>query len=165
MGLKLLTVAIASVLAFNAHANTTNWGSHGTLELGSNLSEPGDINDIFAFVLGEGSSVVSSAVALGSPGLLNIENGLVKLYKETGVEDAFLGSYAFDGTTGSTFHTFDLSSPGAYYYNVVGQATGAFGGFYSLSSATTAVPEPTTLALMLAGLVATGSMYRRRQQS
>lgn len=165
MGLKLLAVALASVLAFNAHANTTDWGTHGTLELGSNLSEPGAIDDIFTFVLGEGASVVSSAVALGSPGLLNIENGTVKLYRESGVEDAFLGSYAFDGTTGSTFHTFDITAPGAYYYNVVGQATGGFGGFYSLSSATTPVPEPTTLAMALAGLVAAGSMYRRRRQS
>ncbi|CAH0354756.1 FxDxF family PEP-CTERM protein [Aquabacterium sp. CECT 9606] len=165
MGIKFLTVAFASVLAFNAQANTTDWGTHGTLELGSNLSEAGDINDIFKFVLGESSSVVSSAVSLGSPGLLNISNGAVKLYKEAGAEDTFLGSYTFDGTTGSTYHYFDLTSPGEYYYNVVGQATGSIGGFYSLSSATTPVPEPTTLAMTLAGLVAAGSMYRRRQQS
>lgn len=165
MRLKFLAVAFAGVLACNAQANTFDWGTHGVIELGVNLPSPGDINDIFKFVLEDGGSVVSSAVALASPGLLNIENGTVKLYREDGVEDALLGSYSFDGTTGSTFHNFDISAPGAYYYQVVGQATGSLGGYYSLSSATAPVPEPTSLALMLGGLVAAGGMYRRRVQA
>jgi len=165
MGLKLLTVAIASVLAFNAQAASTDWGAHGVLEIGTSLPSPGDIKDTYTFTVGPGASLVSSAVSLGSPGLLNIENGLVKLYRETGIEDALLGSYSFDGTTGSTFHNFDISLPGTYYYQVVGQATGTLGGFYSISSAAGAVPEPSSLAMTLAGLAAAGGIYRRRARS
>ncbi len=133
MRLKFLAAAAVSVLACHAQANTFDWGTHGVIEVGVNLPSPGDINDIFKFVLDDGASVVSSAVALASPGLLNISNGTVNLYKESGSEDSLLGSYTFDGTTGSIFHTFDVSTPGEYYYQVVGQATGSLGGYYSLS--------------------------------
>ena len=162
MGFKLLTVAFASLLAFNAHANNTDWGTHGTLELGTSLAAPGEIDDTYSFVLASGASVVSSAVSLSTPGVLNMVNGTVKLYKELGIEDALQGSYTFDGSTGSVFHTFDISGPGGYYYQVLGQATGVFGGYYALSSAT-AVPEPSTLAMVtLAGLMAVGGLCRRR---
>lgn len=161
MSLKFLTVAFASVLAFNAQAASTNWGAHGPLEIGTNLAAPGSISDTFTFTVGNGASLVSSAVQLGSPGVLNIENGVVKLYREQGIEDALLGSYSFDGTTGTVFHTFDLTSAGTYYYQVVGEATGSFGGYYSISSAA-AVPEPTSLALTLVGLATAGAIYRRR---
>lgn len=163
MGLKLVTVAIASMLAFNAQAASTDWGVHGQLRIGTNLAAPGAINDTYTFSVGAGTNLVSSAVLLGSPDLLNIENGIVKLYREDGVEDALQGSYSFDGTTGSTFHNFSLTLPGVYYYKVEGDAVGSFGGFYSLSSAA-AVPEPSSLALLLAGAAAVGGVYRRRSR-
>jgi hypothetical protein len=165
MGLKHLLVASAAVLALNAQASSADWGAHGPLEVGVSLVSPGDINDTFTFTLSQPSSLVSTAVSNNLGALLQIDNGVVKLYKEAGKEDTFLGSFEFDGTTGSTSHAFVTDGPGTYYYSVVGQATGSSGGYYSITSSAGPVPEPTTMALTLAGLASAGMMYRRRVRS
>lgn len=162
MFLKSLTVAILGALAVNAQASNTDWGSHGNLEVGVSLVSPGEIFDTFTFTLTDNVKVTSTAVSNNLGNILQIENGTVKLYKEAGQEDTFLGSFEFDGTTGSTSHSFNVAGAGTYYYNVVGQATGTSGGFYSVSSTVAPVPEPATLALTLAGLASVGVMYRRR---
>jgi hypothetical protein len=165
MGLKYLIAAIAGSLAISAHASGTDWAAHGPLEVGVSLVSPGDFTDTFTFSLLQGSKLMSTAVSNNLGNVLQIDNGLVTLYKEAGQEDTVLGSFEFDGTTGSTSHTFNIGSPGSYYYSVTGHASGSSGGFYSLSSTAAAVPEPATLALTLAGLASAGMMYRRRVRS
>jgi hypothetical protein len=162
---KYFFAAIVGALSLSAHASDTSWGPHGALEVGVNLASPGDFSDNFIFTLAQGAVVVSSAVSNNLGGVLQIDNGFVKLYKETGVEDTLLASYSFDGTTGSTFHNFAVTAPGTYYYNVVGEATGTAGGFYSLTSTAAPVPEPASWALALGGICAAGALYRRRQQA
>lgn len=165
MGLKHLIAISAGILALNAQAASTDWGTHGPVEVGVSLTDPGEFSDTFTFTLSQASNLMSTAVSNNLGSLLQIENGMVKLFKEAGKEDTFLGSFEFDGTTGSTWHAFTTDGPGTYYYNVVGQATGSVGGYYSISSSAGPVPEPATLALTLAGLAAAGMMYRRRVRS
>lgn len=165
MNLKHITALAASVLALNAGATTTNWGAHDPLEVGVGLVSPGAFSDTFSFSLLDVTNLVSTTVAnnLASGGILGITSGTVNLYKEAGVVDQLVGSYAFSGTSGDATHSFLSLLAGDYYYQVSGSAQGSLGGFYALSSAPTApIPEPETYAMLLAGLIACGVMYRRR---
>jgi hypothetical protein len=89
----------------------------------------------------------------------------VSLFREAGATDTLIGNYTFDGTTGSTWHTMANLTAGDYYYKITGNATGSLGGFYSITSTVTPVPEPETYAMLLAGLGVVGSLYRRRKSS
>ncbi len=73
------------------------------------------------------------------------------------MDDASFNNIAFNGTG------HDWVGSGIYYIEVKGTVTRANGGF-SGSVFTTAVPEPTNIALMLAGIGLVGTMARRRKQ-
>jgi len=162
MKLKLLAAAAISVLALGANATTVDWGVHGDLEVAAILDDPGVIDDIINFSIPGTSNLTSTTVANNLMTVLNIDSGMVSLFDSS---STLLGSYSFDGTTGSTWHTITNLSPGDYYYEITGMATGSSGGFYSISSTISPVPEPETYALLLAGLGVVGSLYRRRKVS
>jgi hypothetical protein len=168
MKMKLLAAAIATAAAFGAHATTTDWGIHGPLEVVATQVGAGSFSDLVWFSIPTPSDLSSTTVAnnltLGSTQVLNINGGQVSLYKEAGATDTLLASYSFDGTTGSTSHTVADLGAGQYYYQITGTASGNYGGFYSLTSTVSPVPEPETYALLLAGLGVVGSLYRRRKQ-
>jgi hypothetical protein len=67
-----------------------------------------------------------------------------------------------DDVAGGQSRTFDLTitglQPGTYNFNVFAQGIPAF----ETDTITVAIPEPSTYALMLAGLVAIGAIARRR---
>ncbi len=121
------------------------------------------ISDVITFSIPGTSDISSTTVANNLMSVLNITGGSVSLYHEMGATDTLLGSYSFDGTTGSTWHTMTNLMAGDYYYQITGTATGSSGGFYSISSTVTPVPEPETYAMLLAGLGVVGSLYRRRK--
>ena len=56
---------------------------------------------------------------------------------------------------------FGALAAGNYYYAVTGMGTGSLGGFYTISSSVTAVPEPETYAMMMAGLGVMGLLLKR----
>ncbi|MED5620134.1 FxDxF family PEP-CTERM protein [Ideonella sp. BN130291] len=165
MKLKLLAAAAISALALSANAATTDWGAHADLELAAALVDPGAFSDTITFSIPGTSDISSTTVANNLLSLANITGGMVSLYREAGATDALLGSYSFDGTTGSTWHTTTGLTAGSYYYQITGNATGTHGGFYSITSTVTPVPEPETYAMLLAGLGVVGSLYRRRKSS
>ena len=166
MKLKLLAVAAAaSALAVGAHATTTDWGEHGDLEVAAALVDPGAFEDMITFTIPGTSDISSTTVANNLLTVLNLEDGMVSLYMEAGDADTLMGQYSFDGTTGSTWHTMTGLAAGSYYYQITGNATGSQGGFYSITSTVTPVPEPETYAMLLAGLGVVGSLYRRRKSS
>lgn len=163
MKVKILAAAALSAMAVGAQATDVDWADHETLELAAILANPGAFTDNIMFSIGIPSHLSSTSVANNLLSVLNVEDGKVSLFMEAGATDTLIGSYDFDGTTGSTWHTFTSLAAGDYYYQVTGNATGTSGGFYSLTSTVQAVPEPETYALLLAGLGIMGSLYRRRK--
>ena len=164
MKFKLAMLAAASVFVFNANATTTDWGAHGPLEVAAAITPVGSFEDSYLFSLASAASVFSTAVSNNLTNVLGLTGGNVVLFRETGAVDAAVGSFAFNDVTGSISHSFGALAGGDYYYQVSGTGTGSAGGFYTLSSTVTPVPEPETYALMLAGLGAMGFVARRRRQ-
>lgn len=166
MKLKLLAAAALTAMAVGvAYADdvTTNWGVHGDLEVAAVTHDPGSFTDTISFSIPGTSNISSTTVANNLLTVLNLQGGSVSLFREAGATDTLLGQYNFDGTTGSTWHSFLSLGAGSYYYEITGNATGTHGGFYSISSTVAAVPEPESYALLLAGLGVVGSLYRRRK--
>lgn len=156
---------IASTLAFNAQAVTTNWGVHDALEVAAVVTPVGSFNDTYLFSLTAAETLFSTAVSNNLTSALTITGGQVSLFKEAGVVDAAVGSFAFNDVTGSISHAFGILGLGDYYYQVTGAGVGSLGGFYTLSSTllpVSPVPEADSLAMMLAGLGVLGFLGRRR---
>lgn len=172
--MKMKFVAAAAVaaclVAGGANATTTNLGA---APIGVPLSfggyaVPGPFLDIFTFSLpangGSGYSVSDFTLlplmfdtAFTSFALISNADGIVGTGDDTTVASAFsVGSDAMTLTWGA-------SGAGNYYLAVGGVATGPSGGIYNGAISVTAVPEPETLAMMLAGLGALGFLARRRQ--
>ena len=163
--MKLLAAATIAMGAMQAQAITTSWATHDAIEFGDDKVKPGIFEDSFEFSLASLSSLMATAVSNNLGQAFNIDDGKVQLYQVAPGPDLLVGSFNFDGTTGSTPNSFNALTAGDYYYLVSGAATGHAGGWYSLSSAVAAVPEPHTAVLLLAGLGALGVVARRRRPS
>ena len=173
--MKLKFVAAAALLVFgNASVNaaSTDWGVHGGVEVGINAPAPGSFLDTFLFEIAPLAQTVASTIVannLGNGVVFNIVGGNYSVWSAGGNglvgggDDSMLSpSFALSGVTGSTTNTV-LLSPGKYFYEVKGTATGFAGGLYLLTSTTVPVPEPETYAMLLAGLGALGFLARRRR--
>jgi hypothetical protein len=170
----LLAAFAASALTLatpQANATQTDWGVHDPVETGFGTPSAGSFADVFSFTLPPIDSLASTTVAnnltIGTTTQFHISDGLVQLFQGTygdATPDILKLSYSFDGTTGSTSHTL-LSglSTGPAYYEISGDADGAHGGVYTLTSTfISAVPEPDTYSMLLAGLGLMGVVVRRR---
>lgn len=163
MKFRLAIIAAASALALNAQADSFDWGVHDPLEVGGNRTPVGSFEDTYLFEFTEPMALFNTTVANNQLPVLAIDQGMVTLYQEAGAADVSLGSFAFDGTTGSTTHAFGALGSGDYYYLVTGTGAGTRGGFYTISSTATPIPEPETYAQMLAGLSIVGFLTLRRR--
>lgn len=165
MKLKSAVLAIAlAAAAASAQATVFDWGSHGNIEYGSVFNSPGAFEDFFAFNLVPGADLSSTTVSNNIPVITNVAGGNVELFQGNYWDmtaDTLVGSYSFDGTTGSSPFTFSSLSSGDYFYRVTGNATGMAGGFYTISSAP--IPEPETYAMLLAGLGVTLIARKRKK--
>lgn len=137
MKLKHLAAAAALVVSAGAQAQTTS-----VFELTSGVFfEP------YFFSLSTLSDLVGDVNSMG--------------ISWTGVQlvSTGLGYSAFDTDPTDGF-SFSSLAAGDYALTFVGSGTGGFGGFYTV----TAVPEPETYAMMLAGLGIMGFMAARRRR-
>ena len=165
MQLKPLVAASVAVLAsVSAQAADIDWGAHDLLETGFS-AVTSLVRDTYSFSLASTSDVASSVASLGLtvPGTYGLfmpgADGMVN----TADDMATPYAWTYGGTP--TVHKVTLA-PGDYYYAVT--ALGAPVGAYVIASATavgtpTAIPEPETYALLLAGLGVVGFLARRRR--
>ena len=162
---KYVLAAAAALACVGAQAADYDWGSHAPLEA-SFLSGAGLVTglfqDKFSFTLDAASTVTAVAVANNNPSVLNLIGGTFALFSSADAVNPILLA-SFSGSTGSDSASVALDA-GDYYYRVFGLATGTSGGYYSLSSQVTAVPEPETYALLLGGLGVIGFMAARRRE-
>lgn len=107
-----------------------------------------------------GSSANPLNLKFAGSDVYNIAGLSYALWGGTSAQNAvFYGQFSGDNTT------FDIDlNPGAYHVLVSGVANGSDGGVYALALVS-GVPEPETLAMMLAGLGLVGVVVRRRNSA
>lgn len=120
---------------------------------------PSSFIDFFNFSLSNVANVSGAAVSLeltlGSLDLLNIDNLSLALYNSA-------NSLVASGS--SSLNVSNITG-GNYYVRVAGDANGIAGGQYLFGLAIQAVPEPEQWMLFMAGLLAVGSIARRRMDA
>jgi hypothetical protein len=175
--MKLKSLATAVVIAFSAlgaNATTTNLGAAvaGTpLSFNSGLVPVGSFDDYFTFTLPTNSGAGFSAITFDIPVLFSTTFTSASFFSNA---DGIKGNE--DDTNVGTFTTSAKAlslamapvAAGAYYINIKGTSSGSFGGAYNGSistTAVTAVPEPESYAMLLAGLGLMGVIARRRNKS
>ena len=131
-------------------------GIHDLVESGTEiLLAPSSFQGLFDFTL-TGASVVSFT------GFTTLPFLAFGLFDAT---DTIVGGSIFTPTTfDSSFTSINLDA-GSYYYAAVVPTSGAMGSVYTFESRVTAVPEPQTYALFLAGLGMLGLAAHRRTRS
>ncbi len=174
MKLKFVAAAVLSLGAsLGAQATTTALGAVGPMAptAFSGFVPPSALFiDAFTFTLpansGSGYSVINFPLTIPA-GSFNVIFSSMALYSNpngimSDFDDMLLTSTAGPGPLTLNWAP---TSGGSMYLTVGGNSTGTLGGIYNGAISVTAVPEPETLAMMLAGLGALGFVARRRKQS
>jgi hypothetical protein len=157
----------------SANATVTDLGNVNpaipTSFTGSVLS-PGPFNDIFSFILppntGSGYSVLNFPLSIPEVENFNTIISSISLYSNTdGIlfngDDTNVASFLVPGGNTIGF-TWEPSLGGSMYMSISGIANGSLGGLYSGSISVSAIPEPESYAMLLAGLGIIGAIIRRR---
>ncbi len=171
MKLKLITAAAALLASAGAMATTTALGTVSVLTptAFTGFAPPSAaFDDIFTFELpsngGSGYSVVNFPLTIPSGDFNLIFSSMALFSNPDGIlfngDDALLTSAAGPGNLSFGWGP---TTGGMMYLKVGGVSTGTLGGIYSGAVSVSAVPEPETLAMMLAGLGALGFLARRRK--
>lgn len=168
----LATAAALSAAAVGAQAQALTFIDLGTLDnvstpIGAFKSAPGGYVDVYDFIIGAAGSAAGAAVGveLDSPFSPGVEFNFSVL--GVAFADASYQVLSLDvDPTGGYSVLANLPTAGAYKFLVIGAATGTQGGSYGgVLQTVTAVPEPETYAMMLAGLGALGFLARRRRRA
>ena len=159
MKIKFFVLSVLAALSIgSAHADQI-WGVHSPNELTSFLVSYGSLYDEYNyFELDQ----VSNLKATAKENFNRTSQNNVSLYNWD--TDENLGNFNF-GTTPTSAYFNDLAA-GNYFYEVSGTNYGTQVGQVTFSSTLiSAVPEPETYAMLLAGLGLMRFMSRRRKFS
>lgn len=175
MKLKSIAAAAAAAVvglaaAGHAQAVTTALGavSIGVPLAFGGLAAPGAFLDFFTFTLppngGSGYNIsnftflpVQYNTVFTNFNLVRNLDGIIG-----SADDTVVASSTAVGASNMSL-TFAASTGGNYYLSVIGLSNGTLGGIYNGAISVSAVPEPETYALMLAGIGVIGFMAVRRR--
>ena len=159
--MKLSSLALAVTLAL---ASSASFAAGGPLDLSSGSAglqgtpAAGSFADVYTF------SLVSTVVASAS--ITSVVNGAQDIDFSSIVISGPSGSFSFSLLLGDPVEVWSLSSttlaPGSYTLTLSGTNSPA-GASYGGNLAVSAVPEPETYAMLLAGLGGLGFVVRRRR--
>ena len=166
-------VALLAGAALSGHATNTNLGAVavGVPTSFGGFAPLGDFTDNFLFSLpvnsGSGYSVANFApAALG--GIFNTKFAKLMLFSNPDGalftnDETFLSESSGASATNLAL-TFTGTPAGNYYLKVIGETNGTSGGLYTGAISVTAVPEPESYAMLLAGLGVMGAIAVRRNK-
>ena len=169
-----VAAAVISVAALGAQATTTDLGTvaiNVPTSFGG-FAGVGGFMDYFTFILpangGSGYSVANFApVGIGSS-FNTILSSLALVSNPDGIlfntDDMLVTSSTIPGGV-SIGMTWGASMGGNMYLVVSGVTNGSAGGLYTGAVSVTAVPEPETYAMFLAGLGIMGAIAARRNKA
>jgi len=162
--MRLSHVSAALLALASASSFAVGPGQLGTVDniptVIGNVVAPGIFSDVYAFRLNAPGTLTGGVNDIEVPPTLAISNTFfaVSLFNTTTTTP-----FGVDSTPAN--FSFAGLSAGNYTLTVFGQATGTGGGLYSggFLAQTAPVPEPESVALMLAGLGAVGFIVLRRR--
>ena len=167
---KALLAAIFAGISMSASAVTHTLGAASPglpLSFNSGAVPIGPFNDIFTFSLPANSGSGYSVINFPVPGFFNTLLATASLVSNPdGVlfngDDSALTTVV--STANQIAFTWGAAASGNYYLNVAGITNGEFGGLYNGAITVTAVPEPESYAMLLAGLGVMGAIAVRRNK-
>lgn len=173
---RTIVVAILAGLSAGVNAADKNLGTVvfdvPTVFNGS-MAPAGSFNDMFSFILpangGSGYSVLNFPVDIPGVGSFNtLLSTMTLISNPDGIlnngDETVLASAVFGGqnTSDSLSLTWGPTAGGHMDLNITGITNGSLGGLYTGAISVSAVPEPETYAMLLAGLGLMGAVVRRR---
>ncbi|MEO8991734.1 MAG: FxDxF family PEP-CTERM protein [Nitrosospira sp.] len=177
---RAIGVAVLAGVSVGANATTTALGEVSTAVpttfTGSVLGAQQSFSDIFTFTLSQpnmssGYSAVNFPLNIPEVGSLGTVLSTMSLVTfgadgmQGTADDQVLKSVVLPSAGNTQDHlglSWDQPITGPAYLNIAGVTSGTLGGIYSGSISVSAVPEPETYAMLLAGLGLMGAVVRRR---
>ncbi|WP_290870459.1 FxDxF family PEP-CTERM protein [Aquabacterium sp.] len=159
LGLAALGNASATILTSTTELDLMD---DTAINIGNTFSKGNagnSFSDLYNFELslaGDQDAIVELAWTTGATN--SLAHVIATLTSENGVEyidNDLSDAYSFTGLTAG-FYKLTITG------DILGSKTSSYGGYFSLTPVTPAVPEPESLALALAGLGVAGLLARRR---